>query len=127
MGGTSTAHLRTHLQFSGRDLILIIGGLFLVYKAVTEIHEKLEGHRGQKSAGGKAVTFSSVVVQILLLDMVFSIDSVITAVGMADELHIMVAGGGAGHRADAVHGRLDQQLCQPAPDGQECWPWPSWS
>jgi predicted tellurium resistance membrane protein TerC len=55
------------LQFSGRDLILIIGGLFLIYKAVTEIHEKLEGHEGQKSAGGKAVTFSSVIVQILLL------------------------------------------------------------
>jgi predicted tellurium resistance membrane protein TerC len=79
------------LQFSGRDLILIIGGLFLIYKAVTEIHEKLEGHEGQKSAGGKAVTFSSVIVQILLLDMVFSIDSVITAVGMVDELYIMVA------------------------------------
>ena len=79
------------LQFSGRDLILIGGGLFLVYKAVTEIHEKLEGHEGQKSAGGKAVTFSSVIVQILLLDMVFSIDSVITAVGMVDELYIMVA------------------------------------
>ena len=91
MGGTSTAHLRTHLQFSGRDLILIIGGLFLVYKAVTEIHEKLEGHGGQKSAGGKAVTFSSVIVQILLLDVVFSIDSVITAVGMVDELYIMGA------------------------------------
>ena len=78
------------LQFSGRDLILIIGGLFLVYKAVTEIHEKLEGHEGHKSAGGKA-TFSAVIVQILLLDMVFSIDSVITAVGMVDELYIMVA------------------------------------
>ena len=79
------------LQFSGRDLILIIGGLFLVYKAVTEIHEKLEGHEGHKSAGGKATTFSAVIVQILLLDMVFSIDSVITAVGMVDELYIMVA------------------------------------
>ena len=79
------------LEFSGRDLILILGGLFLVYKAVTEIHEKLEGHEGQTSAGGKAVTFSGVIVQILLLDMVFSLDSVITAVGMVDELYIMVA------------------------------------
>jgi predicted tellurium resistance membrane protein TerC len=65
VGGTFTAHLRTQQQFSGRDPILIIGGLFLVYKAVTEIHEKLEGHREQKSAGGKAVTFSFVIVQIL--------------------------------------------------------------
>ena len=78
------------LEFSGRDLILILGGLFLVYKAVTEIHEKLEGHEGQTSAGGKAVTFSGVIVQILLLDMVFSIDSVITAVGMADHVEVMV-------------------------------------
>jgi predicted tellurium resistance membrane protein TerC len=78
------------LQFSGRDLILIIGGLFLVYKAVTEIHERLEGHETQ-AAGGKAATFSRVIVQILLLDMVFSLDSVITAVGMVDELYIMIA------------------------------------
>ena len=78
------------LQFSGRDLILIIGGLFLVYKAVTEIHERLEGHETQ-AGGGKAATFSRVIVQILLLDMVFSLDSVITAVGMVDELYIMIA------------------------------------
>jgi predicted tellurium resistance membrane protein TerC len=78
------------LEFSGRDLILIIGGLFLVYKAVTEIHERLEGHEAQ-AAGGKAATFGRVLVQILLLDMVFSLDSVITAVGMVDELYIMIA------------------------------------
>ncbi len=78
------------LEISGRDLILILGGAFLVYKAVTEIHEKLEGHDGQKSTG-KAATFGAVIVQILLLDMVFSLDSVITAVGMVDELYIMIA------------------------------------
>jgi len=78
------------LQISGRDLILILGGAFLVYKAVTEIHEKLEGHDGAKTSG-KAATFGIVIVQILLLDMVFSLDSVITAVGMVDELYIMIA------------------------------------
>jgi len=78
--------------FSGKDLILIVGGLFLIYKAVTEIHERLEGeehHAG--GAGKKAATFGGVIVQILLIDIVFSIDSVITAVGMVDELWLMIA------------------------------------
>ena len=78
------------LEISGRDLILILGGAFLVYKAVTEIHEKLEGHEAERSAG-RTATFSGVIIQILLLDMVFSLDSVITAVGMVDELYIMIA------------------------------------
>jgi predicted tellurium resistance membrane protein TerC len=78
------------LEFSGRDLILILGGAFLVYKAVTEIHQKLEGHEGEKPTG-PATTFTGVIIQILLLDMVFSLDSVITAVGMVDELSIMIA------------------------------------
>lgn len=78
------------MGFSGRDLILILGGLFLVYKAVVEIHEKLEGAEGHQTAGGKVVTFGGVIVQILLIDIVFSIDSVITAVGMVDELWIMI-------------------------------------
>lgn len=77
-------------QFSGRDVILILGGAFLLYKAVTEIHERLEGTNHEKSTG-KAVTFGAVIAQILLLDVVFSLDSVITAVGMVDELYIMIA------------------------------------
>ena len=77
-------------QFSGRDLILIIGGLFLVYKAVIEIHERLEGPEPHATPV-KAATFGAVIVQILLLDVVFSLDSVITAVGMVDELYIMIA------------------------------------
>ncbi len=78
------------MGFSGRDLILILGGLFLVYKAVMEIHEKLEGEES-RTRTGKAVTFGGVIVQILLIDIVFSLDSVITAVGMVDELWIMIA------------------------------------
>ncbi|MDO9589673.1 MAG: TerC family protein, partial [Microcella sp.] len=78
------------MGFSGRDLILIVGGLFLVYKAVVEIHEKLEGDESHGTTG-KAVTFGGVIVQILLIDIVFSLDSVITAVGMVDELWIMIA------------------------------------
>lgn len=75
---------------SGRDLILLFGGLFLLGKATYEIHEKLEGEEGHASAKVKA-TFTSVIIQILLLDIVFSLDSVITAVGMVDELAVMVA------------------------------------
>ena len=74
---------------SGRDLILIIGGLFLLGKSTFEIHDKLEGEEGHGSAKVKA-TFASVIIQIMLLDIVFSLDSVITAVGMADQLAVMV-------------------------------------
>lgn len=77
-------------DISGRDLILILGGLFLIGKATHEIHEKLEGEEGEASAR-VAANFASVIVQILLLDIVFSLDSVITAVGMVDEVGIMVA------------------------------------
>jgi predicted tellurium resistance membrane protein TerC len=76
--------------FSGRDLILIFGGLFLVYKAVREIHDKLEGKSETAAATGRAVSFRAVIVQILLLDIVFSFDSVITAVGMVDNLVIII-------------------------------------
>ncbi len=75
---------------SGRDLILISGGLFLLYKATREIHELLEGEEGHASAKVRA-SFASVIVQIILIDAVFSIDSIITAVGMVDELAIMIA------------------------------------
>jgi len=78
------------MGFSGRDLILIAGGLFLVYKAVHEIHEKLEGKEAGSEAGGKAVTFGGIIIQILLLDIVFSFDSVITAVGMVDSLLVII-------------------------------------
>jgi len=75
---------------SGRDLILIVGGLFLLGKATYEIHEKLEAEEGHASTKVPA-TFAAVIVQILLLDAVFSLDSVITAVGMVDEIGVMVA------------------------------------
>lgn len=77
-------------EISGRDLILITGGLFLLWKSTMEIHEKLEGEDmvAQKSFG---TTFGSVLFQILLLDIVFSLDSIITALGMAEQLSIMIA------------------------------------
>jgi predicted tellurium resistance membrane protein TerC len=77
-------------EISGRDLILILGGLFLMGKSTYEIHDKLEGEEGHASAK-VAASFASVIVQIMLLDIVFSLDSVITAVGMVDELWVMVA------------------------------------
>lgn len=77
-------------EISGRDIILIAGGLFLIGKSTHEIHGKLEGDEGHASAR-VAPSFVSVLVQILLLDAVFSLDSVITAVGMVDRLEIMIA------------------------------------
>ena len=87
-----TAPLFTVLgnEISGRDLILIAGGLFLLAKSTLEIHEGLEGAEHQRD-GRAAASFGSVIVQIMLLDIVFSLDSVITAVGMAKDLEIMIA------------------------------------
>ena len=78
------------MEISGRDLILITGGLFLIGKSTHEIHQRLEGESGH-AAVAVAPTFASVIVQILLLDVVFSLDSVITAVGMVNQIGIMVA------------------------------------
>jgi predicted tellurium resistance membrane protein TerC len=77
------------IGISGKDLILILGGLFLLYKASTEIYHKMEGEEGDTSKDIKANTFRSVIIQILILDLVFSVDSIITAVGMVNELWIM--------------------------------------
>jgi predicted tellurium resistance membrane protein TerC len=87
-----TAPLFTVLgqEISGRDLILLVGGLFLLGKSTHEIHEKLEGEEGHASANVKP-SFTSVIIQILLLDAVFSLDSVLTAVGMTDRLGVMIA------------------------------------
>ena len=84
------SELLKQFAISGRDLILIIGGLFLIYKSTSEIHDKLEGadHQAETKA---VITFTGVIVQILLLDIVFSLDSVITAVGMADHIEVMIA------------------------------------
>src|SRR5687768_820635 len=76
--------------FSGRDLILISGGLFLLWKATVEIHERLEGEEGH-GATKVPPSFGAVIGQIMLLDIIFSLDSVITAVGMANDISIMVA------------------------------------
>ena len=77
-------------EISGRDVILILGGLFLLGKSTYEIHENLEGEEGHSSARVRA-TFGSVLVQIVILDLVFSLDSVITAVGMVNEIPVMIA------------------------------------
>jgi predicted tellurium resistance membrane protein TerC len=76
-------------EISGRDLILLVGGLFLLGKSTLEIHEKLEGVEGQGSAR-VVKSFAAVIIQILLLDIVFSLDSVITAVGMAEDVAVMI-------------------------------------
>jgi predicted tellurium resistance membrane protein TerC len=87
-----TAPLFTVLgqEISGRDLILILGGLFLLGKSTFEIHENLEGEEGHSSAK-VAASFGAVLIQIALLDVVFSLDSVITAVGMVDQVSVMIA------------------------------------
>ena len=76
--------------FSGRDLILLLGGLFLLWKSTREIHDKLEGEEGRQNVKAGA-TFGGVIVQIALLDIVFSLDSVITAVGMVRQVGVMIA------------------------------------
>ncbi len=76
-------------DISGKDLILILGGLFLLYKSSSEIHHKMEGEDGDTSKNIKATTFKAVIIQILILDLVFSVDSIITAVGMVKELWVM--------------------------------------
>lgn len=77
-------------DFSGRDIVLLLGGLFLIWKSVGEIHESLEGAHEQQSNVVHA-SFASIIVQIMLIDIVFSLDSIITAVGMVDQLSVMVA------------------------------------
>ena len=77
-------------EFSGRDLVLLLGGLFLIYKAVVEIHASLEGEDEENLPKHKAATFMGVIAQIAVIDIIFSLDSVITAVGIADHISIMV-------------------------------------
>ena len=90
IGLTATLFTVFGQDISGRDLILLIGGLFLLGKATFEIHERLEGgEEHQKNV--KVSSFASVIAQILVLDIVFSLDSVITAVGMVDRVEIMIA------------------------------------
>ncbi len=78
-------------DWSWRDLILIGGGLFLLYKATTEIHEEIEGHKKEDMSQKVAASFASVIAQIAVLDLVFSLDSVLTAVGMVDHIPVMIA------------------------------------
>ena len=77
-------------EISGRDLILILGGLFLIWKSTGEIHQSLEGEEGHASDAVKS-TFAAVILQIMVVDLVFSLDSIITAVGMVDDLRVMIA------------------------------------
>jgi predicted tellurium resistance membrane protein TerC len=78
------------LEITGRDMILIAGGLFLIYKSTTEVHEKLEGHE-ESDANLNTLTFGTAIVQIILLDIVFSFDSILTAIGLVQSVTIMVA------------------------------------
>ena len=81
--------LGLQLPNTGKDLVLAFGGLFLIWKSTKEIHEKVEGH-AESTSQLKAPSFASVIVQILLLDIVFSLDSVITAVGMSNQIPVMI-------------------------------------
>jgi len=87
----SLSMFKFSLDVTGQKLILLIGGLFLIGKSTHEIYDKLEGDHHDDKAGGGAGSFGLILVQILLLDIVFSLDSVITAVGMANDLKIMAA------------------------------------
>ena len=90
VGLTEPLFTITGTEISGRDLILIAGGVFLVWKSTMEIHQLTEGEEGHASTAVKA-TFAAVIVQIMVVDMIFSLDSIITAVGMVDSLAVMIA------------------------------------
>jgi predicted tellurium resistance membrane protein TerC len=76
---------------SGRDLVLILGGLFLLWKSVGEIHQTMEGEDEMNAAGAVKATFAAIIMQIMVIDIVFSLDSIITAVGMVSEVAVMIA------------------------------------
>ncbi len=76
---------------SGRDLILILGGLFLIWKSTSEVHQSLEGEHESQTKSVVKATFTAVILQIMVIDLVFSLDSIITAVGMVDDVRIMIA------------------------------------
>jgi len=78
-------------EISGRDLILILGGLFLIWKSTGEVHQALEGEEEDEGRSAAGATFAGVILQIMLVDLVFSLDSIITAVGMVDDVRIMIA------------------------------------
>lgn len=90
MGLTSTLFTVFGNDISGRDLILIVGGLFLIGKSTFEIHDKLEGEEGHASQRVRS-SFVAIIVQVMILDAVFSLDSVITAIGMANDIEVMIA------------------------------------
>lgn len=91
MGLTAPLLTLWRWELSGRDLILLGGGLFLIYKATFELHERLEAQHPDEPRGGGGQTFWLVIAQIILMDLVFSLDSVITAIGMANQIPVMVA------------------------------------
>ncbi|MBT2305434.1 TerC family protein [Variovorax paradoxus] len=78
-------------DISGRDLILILGGLFLIWKSTSEVHQSLEGGHDEEKPSAVKATFASVILQIMVIDLVFSLDSIITAVGMVDDVRVMIA------------------------------------
>jgi predicted tellurium resistance membrane protein TerC len=90
VGLTEPLFTITGTEISGRDLILIAGGVFLVWKSTMEIHQLTEGEEGHASKG-VAASFGAIILQIIIIDMVFSLDSIITAVGLVDELAVMIA------------------------------------
>jgi predicted tellurium resistance membrane protein TerC len=91
IGLTAPLFTIIEMEFSGRDLILLGGGLFLLAKATTEIHESLEGGGGHGGGSAPKAAFGAVLIQIVLIDAVFSLDSIITAVGLSDQIGVMIA------------------------------------
>ncbi|APQ80752.1 Magnesium and cobalt efflux protein CorC [Salmonella enterica subsp. enterica serovar Typhimurium] len=103
--------------FSGRDLIMLLGGIFLLFKATTELHERLENREHDTGHGKGYASFWVVVTQIVILDAVFSLDAVITAVGMVNHLPVMMAAVGDCDGGDATGVKTADPFCQPASDG----------
>ena len=109
-------------SFSGRDLIMLFGGVFLLFKATMELHERLEGHVAQRSGNVAYAMFWPIVAQIVVLDAVFSLDAVITAVGMVDELAVMMIAVIISIGLMIVASKPLTPLRQRAPDGDHAVP-----
>lgn len=112
-------------DISGRDLILISGGLFLIWKSTGEIHQSLEGEEEHGSSAVKA-TMAAIILQIMVIDLVFSLDSIITAVGMVDEVAIMIAAVIASVGLMMAFASAIGRFVSNHPPSR-CWPSPSWS
>ena len=114
-------------EISWHDIILIGGGLFLIAKATHEIHNEIEQRHGETAASAARQAFAVVIVQVVAVDLVFSIDSIVTAIGMAQNIEVMVAAVIIAVARDVCRVRRGRRPSSPSIRPPRCWRWRSWS